>query len=354
MYALTSVKQLQNRGYDVCLIASPDSRLYLEAHNQGVMLLPIKASGYFHPVQSLKLSRILKYRDYDLIHTQASKDLWVLVPALRIAQSNIPLVLTKQVGSFIEKKDTFHKSLYKRVDKLFAISSVIKQNLLDTTPVDEKKISILHNAIDTKKFDPENYNGEKVRREFSIPDENIVIGMTARFTPGKGHEEFLAAAQKLSKKHSNLTFLVIGEPSRGEDIYAEKIKALARSYFLENVIFAGYRSDMPECLAAMDIFVFPSHAEAFGIALVEALSMGLPTVCAAADGVLDIAVDNETSLLFKPKDADDLANKSHDLIISREKREQFRKNGRKRASKFFDIEYITDKVIGEYEALIKK
>ena len=54
-------------------------------------------------------------------------------------------------------------------------------------------------------------------------------------------------------------------------------------------------------LSAFDIFVFPSHAESFGIALAEAMAMGKPSVCSNAEGILDIAIDKETSLLFENK-----------------------------------------------------
>jgi len=125
--------------------------------------------------------------------------------------------------------------------------------------------------------------------------------MMARFSPGKGHEEFLFAAKELNKNFTNLKFLIVGEPSRGENDYAEAIKKLASDYKLSNLIFTGFRSDTPEVLSAMDIFVFPSHAEAFGIALAEAMSMGKPSVCSNAEGVLDIAVDGVTSLFFEIK-----------------------------------------------------
>ena len=65
-----------------------------------------------------------------------------------------------------------------------------------------------------------------------------------------------------------------------------------------------------KCFRALDIFVFPSHAESFGIALAEAMAVGKPSVCSNAEGVLDIAVDGETSLLFENKNAEDLTKKN--------------------------------------------
>ena len=354
MFTLTAVHQLLKRNIEVELLCFENSRLHKEAEKQKLTLHTLKASGYFHPLQFFRLSRIIRNRNFDLIHTQASKDLWVLVPALKIIRSTIPLFLTKQVGSFIIKKDKLHRWIYNRVTYALAISEVIKRNLLDTCPLTDDKILLLHNAVDTKKFDPEKIDKQKVREEFGFTDDEIVIGMLARFSPGKGHEEVLFAADKLSKKFSNLKFFIIGEASRGEEEYANQIKKLVMDYNLKNVVFAGFRSDTAEVLAALNIFCFPSHAEAFGIALVEAMAMGVPSVCSNSDGVLDIAVDGETSFLFEKKNGNDLVEKLEQLISSKEKREQFGRAARERAVKFFDLDFLTEKVISIYKQALNE
>ena len=353
MFTLTSIQQLLNRDIAVELICSADSRIHIEANNLGIMLHPLKAGGYFHPITTFRISLLIKNSDYSLVHTQASKDLWLLVPALFLAGSKIPVFLTKQVGSFIVKKDILHNQLYRRIKKIFAISTVIKQNLTQTTPVKTNDIIIVPNGIDTKKFDPEKVNDKKVRKEFNITSEEIVIGMLARFTPGKGHEEFLWAASELNKEYKNLRFMVVGEPSRGESEYANKIKQLATEYGIKNIIFTGFRGDTPEVLAALDIFAFPSHSEAFGIALVEAMAMKKPSVCSNAEGILDIAIDNYTSYLFENKNSSDLKSKLKMLIESKETRISFGENARKRVVENFDIEIITDKVVDIYQEEIK-
>ena len=353
MFTLTAVGQLLKRNIKVELLCISESRLHIEASNSGLIIHPLKASGYVHPFTTLKLSSIIRRGGYNLIHTQASKDLWLLVPALKLIKSKIPLILTKQVGSSIAKKDKLHVWIYNRLTYALAISMVIKKNLIDTCPLTEEKIILLHNGIDTKKFDPDFVTGIDVREEFGINDNDIVIGMLARFSPGKGHEEFLRSAKELNSKFSNLKFLIVGEASRGEDVYAESIKKMAKEYNLKNVIFTGFRSDTPRVIAAMDIFVFPSHGEAFGIALTEAMSMRKPSICSNSDGVLDIAVDGETSYLFENKNWEDLSAKLEMLIASPEKRTSFGKAARERAVKHFDLEILTDKVLGIYGSALE-
>lgn len=354
MFTLTAVKQLLNRNISVELLCAAESRIHIEANNLGLIVHPIKVSWLSMLPNIIRLSLLIKRNKYQIIHTQASFDLWLIVPALKILQSQIPVILTKQVGSYIVKKDLLHKWIYKRLTYALAISSSIQKNLLDTCPLPENKVLLLHNGIDTKRFNPKIIDRMIVRKEFKVTDEEILIGMVARFSPGKGHEEFLYAAKELNKRYSNLKFIVVGEPSRGENDYAEKIKKLSAEYGLGNLIFTGFRSDTPEVLAAMDIFVFPSHAEAFGIALAEAMAMGKPSVCSNAEGILDVAADGETSLLFENKNADDLIKKMSALIESSELRNKFSVAARKRAVENFDLEKLTDEVIRIYKKALQE
>jgi glycosyltransferase involved in cell wall biosynthesis len=352
MFTLSAIKQLQKRQIHVELLCISESRIHIEANNIGMIIHPVKASGYFHPYSILRLASIISRGEYDLIHTQASKDLWLIVPALKLLRSKTPLVLTKQVGSAIIKKDKFHKWIYERLTMVLAISRVIKKNLLETCPLEEDKVRLLHNGIDTDKFNPEKISGSKVREEFGIRETEIVIGMLARFSPGKGHEEFLTAAGKLNLKYPNLKYLIVGEASHGENAYADLIKQQAAKANLSNAIFTGFRNDTPEVIAAMDIFVFPSHGEAFGIALTEAMAMAKPSVCSNSDGVLDIALDKETSFLFENKNSDDLTNKIELLINSPGLRAQFGTAARKRAIDNFDLNVLTEKVLKIYDELL--
>jgi glycosyltransferase involved in cell wall biosynthesis len=353
MITLIFIRKLIERNYQVELLCVEDSRMQIEANNLGIIIHPLKASGYVHPLSMLKITALIKKNNYNLIHTQASKDLWLLVPALKIAASNIPLFLTKQMGSFIIKKDLLHRFLYQRVTKAFAISTVIKNNLIETTPLPANKIELLYNAVDVKKFDAAKIDLNKLRKEFNISDDEIVIGMIARFSPGKGHEEFLQSAKILSSKYNNLKFIVVGEASRGEDEYANSIKDLAANLGVKNIVFAGFRSDTPDVLSGFDIFIFPSHAEAFGIALIEAMAMERASVCANADGVLDIAVDGQTNLLFQNKNAEDLASKTELLINDENKRLEMGKAARQRVIEKFDVEIIMDRTIEFYNKYCK-
>ncbi len=353
MVTLTGIKQLLKHNIKVELLCLEESRLQIEANNLGIIIHPIKSGRIQNPFLSVKVSSIIKRGAFDLIHSHSSKDLWVIVPSLRFIKSEIPLVFTKHVGSFINKKDLLHNRIYKRVDCAIAISSVIRKNLLDTTALTENKIKILYNGVDLKKFDPDNADRTKLRNELGIKEDELLIGMTGRFSPGKGHEDFLLAITELNKKYSDIKYVVVGEASRGEDDYGKKIRQIAEESEITNVTFTGYRTDIPDVLAAIDIFVFPSHAEAFGVGLIEAMAMGKASVAANSDGVLDIVNDKVDGLFFNSRDGLDLAAKIEILIKDSELKKQLGAEARKKAQQRFDLEIVTEQIISTYKQLIK-
>lgn len=355
MYSLQTAKLLIDAGIVVDLLCFPGSRLHQEAMKQNISVHTSRYRNQLNFYAILNFSALLKKNNYDLIHAEASKDLWLITPALSIAKSQIPLLLSKHVGSFIVKKDFLHRLIYNRVTLALAISEVIKKNLIDTTPLTAEKIVLLHNAIDTIKFNPQSADGLKIRNEFGVEQNELLIGMIARFSPGKGHEEFLFAAKELLSKYDNLKFIIVGEPSKGEDNYGIKIKLLAKEYILtDKVIFTGHRTDIPDILAAMDIFVFPSHAEAFGLSLAEAMSMEKPSVCSDSDGVLDIAINGVTSFLFEKQNKHDLTEKLDKLIASPQTRKEFGTASRKRVLNNFDTGIFISKLINIYKEVLKR
>ncbi len=354
MVALETAVELKKRGHKIVFLCFKNSKLWKEAGAAEIVTFTVNAGALSIVTDIIRIGRFIKKSKFELIHSHASKDLWLLVPALKLLNIKIPLVLTKHVGSFIIKKDVFHNFLYRRVSRALAISTIIKNNLLETTSLSAEKISIFYNAVDISRFKRDTSARTRIRNELKLKEKEIFIGMSARFTWGKGHEEFLYAAKKLSGDE-RLKFVIVGEPSEGENEYEEKIRNLCTEYNIDDhVIFTGFRSDMPEVLSAMDIFVFPSHSEAFGVALVEAMACGLPSVCTAGDGILDIAVEGETSFLFKKRNADDLTGKLKSLLANPVKMSEFGRNARARAVSLFDKEKSFPKLIDIYRQEIER
>ncbi len=337
LQALEISKQLKYRTHRVWLACMQGSRLEHEARTCDIAVLPLTIRSYIHPIAITKLARFIKREGIDVIHCQHSKDIATLVPAKKLSGENCPIVLSKRVGSYVKKKDLFHRFTYANVDRVLAISDVIHRNVLETTPVPPERVMTLHDAVDTEMFSLGRVSRERARREFGFKDDTLVVGFVGRFSPGKGHEEFLEAASILNKKYGNIRFLIVGEASYGEQMYEQRIRAMSKALKLDSVVrFTGYRKDVPDLMASFDIFAFPSHAEAFGLVLIEAMAMERPVVSTNCDGVLDIVVDGRTGFYVNPRNTKQLAEAIEKLGADTELREKMGKAGRRRVEEFFD------------------
>jgi glycosyltransferase involved in cell wall biosynthesis len=354
MQALELSHGLHDRGHLVTLAAPSGSRLADEARRGTLPLLPLDVTGYVHPSAVWSLRRLIRLSKIDIVHCQHSRDLATVVPALQLSGRKPPLVLSKRMGSYIVKKDIVHRYTHSRISVVLAISDIIHRNVIDTTPVSPERVRTLHDAVNTSLFSPERVDRWKVRREAGIPDDAIVVGFVGRFSPGKGLEELLQAAHILLLKHPLLRFLVVGEGSHGEEEYAASIHALALTLGVQSgVTFLGFRCDVPSVMASFDILAFPSHAESFGVVLIEGMAMAKPVVSTNCDGVLDIVVDGVTGIMVPPKDAEAIASGLEKLLLNAELRKTMGEAGRQRAKECFDQEVQLSKLEGIYRELME-
>jgi glycosyltransferase involved in cell wall biosynthesis len=138
-----------------------------------------------------------------------------------------------------------------------------------------------------------------------------MLGTVSRITPMKGVEYALHAVAKLADTHPGLRYLVVGD---GDAL--EACQALARQLGItDRVIFAGYREEVGRYLAAMDLFLFPSLKEAMGIALVEAMALGLPIVATDVGGIPEV-IDTSCGIMVKPRSAEALADATAELLAA--------------------------------------
>jgi glycosyltransferase involved in cell wall biosynthesis len=113
----------------------------------------------------------------------------------------------------------------------------------------------------------------------------------------------------------------------------------------DNVVFTGFRKDIPKILGALDIFVTPTLSEALGTAILEAMAAGKPVVATYAGSNPESVIDGVTGILVPPKDPESLAKAIFELMESPEKSRMMGEMGKQRAKEYFSIE----KMVHEYE-----
>lgn len=141
---------------------------------------------------------------------------------------------------------------------------------------DKSKMHVIANGFELDKLVATEEDRDRIRQEFNIPKEAIVIGSVGRFNVVKNQKFFVEVASELVEFYPNLIFMVIGRDNT-DDNY-ELMIWLREHNLINNFRLLGQRSDIPDCLKAMDIFCLHSKTEGFPNVLGEALIMGLIAV----------------------------------------------------------------------------
>lgn len=171
----------------------------------------------------------------------------------------------------------------------------------------QNRVSIVLNGVDTQSFRP-GRDGDAVRKQLGIAVDDVVIGHAARITPWKGQHHLLEAFGEIAKRYPQARLLLVGAPTFDNDIYEQKLRVRTQELELSHqVVFAGFRSDLPQVLSAMDIFAYPSvEKDTSPLALLSAMASGLPVVAFDIDGVREVL--GETGVLIPVKDECKLAD----------------------------------------------
>jgi len=208
----------------------------------------------------------------------------------------------------------------------------------------DSRVSVIHNGVDTNDFHP-GRDGSRVRRELGIRSEQFVIGHAGRITPWKGQHYLIEAFVRIAGDFPNVVVLLAGSPVFDHDGYERRLRATAAAYGLqERVIFAGYRHDLPDVLAAMDMFAFTSvEKDTSPLALLSAMASGLPIVAFDIEGVTEL-LDNHEVLCVKVGDTKELARGIETLIRERGRESRYAQAARQLAERKFDLRRYVNRI----------
>lgn len=211
------------------------------------------------------------------------------------------------------------------------------------------RIVVIPNGFDFSRLSATSAKKSELRRAFKLPDDVMTVGAVGRFHPDKGQLNFIKAAAILSSSRPDVRYLLVG---RGCDSRNATLGAWLDQYGLKDrFVLLGERTDVPVCLAIMDVFCMPSCTEGFPNGLGEAMAMGLPCV---ATKVGDTAVlTGDTAVLVPPEDEQALAHGLLSLIsMTSEQREQMGLRAKLRVTTEFSIEKARQHFDALYQELL--
>ena len=188
-------------------------------------------------------------------------------------------------------------------------------------------------------------SGERVRQELQISPAAPVVGTITRLMEQKAPLDFVEAARRVVETMPDAHVLVVGDGPLGDQV-ATAASGVPRLHLL------GYRSDVPDVLAAVDVVAFSSLWEGLGRALTEAVLVGKPVVATAVNGVPDLVVDGETGYLTRAGRPDELASRILDLLALPDRGAAMGAAGAARVAGRFDVGQMVDGLDALYWELL--
>jgi glycosyltransferase involved in cell wall biosynthesis len=216
---------------------------------------------------------------------------------------------------------------------------------------------VIYSPVDVAEFDPNEVEPEKeqLRAELGIETGRPVIGTVGNINPIKGHIHLLRSIAQLEERYGPVTVPIVGRILDSRSEYFEKLKRLRTQLGLDDTVnFIGYRSDIPQILSLLDVFVLPSVAEACPISVLEAMAMERPVVATRVGGVPEQIVDGEHGWIVPPADPDALANALGEVLQSPAERRDRGKAARRRAVSRFSMEECVERHVELYHNALAK
>jgi glycosyltransferase involved in cell wall biosynthesis len=231
--------------------------------------------------------------------------------------------------------------------RVVAISQFVQQQLIEVG-VPGRKISVVYNGIDARRYAPDPSAKGRLVNEFSIrPDETILATLSYLDRPHKNIDIVIEACRQLVKRRVAVRLLLIGD---GE--MRCELEALAEKQGVaDRIHWLGHIFDPIPVLQGCDVFLMVSQGEGFGLALAEAMACGATAVAARSGALTEIAEDGKSGLLVPPRDATALANAIEKLAKDENLRRQVADRAMVHVRRHFTVEASIEKLMKVYESM---
>lgn len=360
---------LRETGYNVTGISKRGG--YSDYLNEkGIRHINLQFTRNFTPFKDLatllRLYRILRRERFALIHTHTPKP--GLLGQIAAWMARVPVIVNTIHGYYFHENMTgFWRRFYITVEKIAAhFSSLVffvsEEDMLTASregicpPEKMRRLGPGGIGVDIQRFNRRNISQstlETKRTELGILPETKVVGFVGRLVEEKGINELLEAASIVHRQIPNLRILLVGpiDDEKPDVVKPEK----AREYGVEDIcIFLGNRSDVPELMALMDIFVLPSYREGFPVVLMEASSMSVPCITTDVRGCREVVVNNRNGIVVPLKNVQALSSAIVEVLTDDNLAQKLGGNGRLIAETRFDERIMFQNLKTEYARLLRE
>ncbi len=314
----------------------------------------------FNPIMLLRLPKIIKKHNIDLIHAQGRlfPISWLTAilnkfifkrPMFVTVQGRLEVGITGIIENFFDKIIT--RNIYEKyLKKIICVSDSLKKRFINLK-IKENKLIVIPNGVDITEFtkipDAKFFDKYLVGKE----DFKKVI-FVGRLDVQKGVEYLIRAIPNVIKTYSKVHFFILGNGNLENMLkkLAKKLDILGNVTFLDMIPL----EKMCEFYSSADIFCLPSLHEGFPLSIAETLSIGLVIVASAIEGIPEAIIENENGFLTAPKNYIQLSEKLiKALTLNNVKLKNIQENNKKLARNKYSWENIVKEIIKTYRMTIK-
>lgn len=342
--------------YDIVVVMPKDSLLKPEIEESGTRIIEIDGlKDKSLDISAIgKLKKIIKEEAPQIVHTHASL-------SARIAAKlygKCKIIYTRHCDFPISPKYKYkivrfanrfvNESL---ANKIIVTSIPTKENLMKQGLTDEKIEVVINGVNELNKISDEEKN--KIKKQYNISDDEIVVGYLARVEELKGHKYLIEAAKILDEKKDSdkkFKFLIMGTGS-----YEDTAKNMVKELNLEEkVIFTGFIKDVEKMFNITDIQINASYlSEGTTLSMLEGMSLGIPTVATKCGGNPYVIENEINGFLVEKADSKSLADGIEKIIENKERFDKMKENSKEVFKKKYTSKIYAENIEKIYESMVK-
>ncbi|MEW6259114.1 MAG: glycosyltransferase [Thermodesulfobacteriota bacterium] len=307
---------------------------------------PCHVSVYIEPVEKayldiaalMRIYRYVRRHGIRIVNSYDIKGL-ILATAIRMLSGN-RVVTVHHTVDLLHNFSQLHKVALRillRWTTAVLCNAHFIRRVIEAAYVSSERIHVVYNGIDAGLFRKNVTSRNRYRRNYSIDDDETVIGTLANFRKEKHYPFLLDAFCRIRKHHPRTRLLCVGG---GPEF--DSIRSQAVALGLTDGIFTGYVEDVAGHLSAMDLFVFCSLHEGLPNAILQAMSMELPIVSTAVGGICELIVDGEDGLLVPPNNQDAFLKAVFNLLDHPERRAVLGRRAREKVLMSFSLKAMVE------------
>ena len=312
-------------------------------------------------LNSIILIFIILFYNISVVHARSRAPAWSCLLATKITRRKF-VTTFHGTYNFTNPIKKFYNSVMLRSDLIIAGSNFIFSHINEKYSkylTKKKKFLVIFRGINVDYFDPTTTlesDENKLRSEWKVKKDRILILMPGRLSTWKGQEMFIEALNLVNIElgHEAFYAIILGS-DQGRNVYKKKLLRLMEQYRLNNQLkFINHCDNMPLAYKISDIVVSASiEPEAFGRVAVEAQSMEKPVIASNIGGSNETIINDKTSFLFEVGKPKSLCKKIIEVLqLDKSTLKSMGNEGRKNIIKKFNVEKMCFSTYSEYKKLL--